>query len=167
MSRSPKPCTSCGGSKEPGKGKRYCNSCLAEKKCPKCEEFMVLTFRTSKWGKPTPEYKCRKCRTDSESKRRLQDLDAYYLAKVESKYGITKEQYFLLYEEACGACQVCGTVPTGKGPYRSLNVDHDHATGKVRGLLCAACNKALGYARDNPQILRKLANYLEGVQWIT
>jgi hypothetical protein len=122
---------------------------------------MVLTYRTSKTGKPTPEYKCRECRNDSEINRRLKDLDAYYLSKVKIKYGLTEEQYLELYKSARGACQVCGTVPTGRGPYRSLNVDHDHVTGRVRGLLCAACNKALGYARDNSDTLRKLADYLE------
>lgn len=42
-----------------------------------------------------------------------------------------------------------------------LHVDHDHATGKVRGVLCFNCNSILGHARDNPQVLRDLIKYLE------
>ena len=53
-----------------------------------------------------------------------------------------------------GACPVCART----GP---LVVDHDHATGRVRGWLCAQCNNALGLAQDSPKILRALARYLE------
>jgi len=56
------------------------------------------------------------------------------------------------------ACEVCGQ----SGP---VFYDHDHSTGKrigrFRGWLCVGCNSALGYARDNPRILRDLADYLE------
>jgi hypothetical protein len=39
-------------------------------------------------------------------------------------------------------------------------VDHDHATGRVRGLLCAACNAALGLLQDNPRVILSAADYL-------
>ena len=45
------------------------------------------------------------------------------------------------------------------------HVDHDHATGRVRGLLCFLCNVALGHMRDRPALLRRGAAYLEGTAW--
>lgn len=56
-------------------------------------------------------------------------------------------------------CEVCGQPEQAKG--RGLSFDHDHATGKFRGWLCSGCNCSLGYAKDSPVVLRKLADYLE------
>lgn len=56
-----------------------------------------------------------------------------------------------------GLCAICGGPP-GK---RSLNVDHDHVSGNVRDLLCATCNVGIGVMRDNPDLLRKAADYIE------
>lgn len=64
----------------------------------------------------------------------------------------------------CGACALCGKVP-GEDPERGrnqkcLHVDHDHKTGKIRGLLCSSCNRGLGYFGDDPVVLRRAAEYL-------
>ena len=60
-----------------------------------------------------------------------------------------------------GHCDACGVKLTpGKGATGAC-WDHDHSTGKFRGWLCAHCNRALGYARDNSGILRALADYLD------
>lgn len=73
------------------------------------------------------------------------------------KYGITREEYFALKEAQHGCCAICGREPKT----RRLAVDHDHATGKVRGLLCAACNMGLGAYRDDIAMLRRAIAYLE------
>lgn len=52
-------------------------------------------------------------------------------------------------------CEVCG----GKG---QICFDHDHKTGKFRGWLCQPCNKILGFANDNPEVLMSLIKYLNG-----
>ena len=49
------------------------------------------------------------------------------------------------------ACAICGREPKHGG--RRLDIDHDHKTGQVRGLLCPKCNRMLGWARDTPNIL--------------
>jgi len=51
-------------------------------------------------------------------------------------YGLSESEYQLLLEKQNGGCAICGFVPNG----RALHVDHDHTTGRVRGLLCAICN---------------------------
>ena len=79
--------------------------------------------------------------------------DAYY----RRKYGITLEQYDLLFEQRAGGCWICGRGPTK----RRLHVEHDHKTGRVRGLACWSCNMLLRHAHDNSVILRNAADYLE------
>lgn len=71
-------------------------------------------------------------------------------------YGITLLQYQQMEKEQGGGCAICG----GKGK-RRLAVDHCHATGKPRALLCDNCNTALGSLRDDPLLLRKAIEYLE------
>lgn len=54
--------------------------------------------------------------------------------------------YEYVLEDQGGKCAICGRPPKPGG--RRLNIDHDHITGAVRGLLCASCNRMLGWARD-------------------
>lgn len=72
-----------------------------------------------------------------------------------AKLGFTLDDYALLLAAQDGHCAVCPAKPT----HRRLNVDHDHKTGKVRGLLCHAHNRRL-WAGATPTELRKLADYL-------
>ena len=75
-------------------------------------------------------------------------------------YGITPEQFDAILCEQGGVCASCGGPPFGKaGKY---HVDHCHATGRIRGLLCHKCNVALGMASDNVDYLNKLITYLVG-----
>lgn len=75
-------------------------------------------------------------------------------------YGLTPEQYAEMLEEQGGVCAICGTDEwPGKG--NRPHVDHDHSTGRVRGILCSHCNHGLGKFRDDPERLRAAAEYLE------
>jgi hypothetical protein len=75
-------------------------------------------------------------------------------------YGITPEQYSGMLAAQGGRCAVCRSDQwPGKGS--SPHVDHDHATGKVRALLCTNCNNGLGSFGDDPARLRAAAAYLE------
>lgn len=76
------------------------------------------------------------------------------------RYGFAPGDYEALLTAQDGKCAACKT--TDPGPRRvHFDVDHCHTSGKVRGLLCHPCNKALGFARDDPAVLRLLADYLE------
>lgn len=78
-------------------------------------------------------------------------------------YAITVEQYDEMLERQDGVCAICQAEETRtvKGTICSLAVDHDHETGRVRGLLCQSCNAALGGFRDSPALLERAAEYLK------
>jgi hypothetical protein len=78
------------------------------------------------------------------------------------KYGIDFAEYQRLLVDQKGVCAICEKPETKlqNSVIRMLSVDHNHSTGAVRGLLCANCNMALGYACDNPEILIKAIAYL-------
>lgn len=74
------------------------------------------------------------------------------------RFGLTEDDYDDLLESQGGVCRICGSEPTES---RSLAVDHDHADGTIRGLLCFACNVGIGHLRDSPHLLRLAADYIE------
>lgn len=98
-------------------------------------------------------------------------LREHYLAYqtvygLETRYGITPQELVAMADRQGRACAICKTrfprpssgAPTGRG---RLNIDHDHATGKVRGLLCGSCNTGLGNFKDNIEFLMAAITYLE------
>jgi len=81
---------------------------------------------------------------------------------LKRKHGITLEEYNGLLAEQHGRCKICLTTHSNRRTTNRLAVDHDHNTGLIRGLLCESCNRAIGLLKDNPSLLRKAAEYLEG-----
>jgi hypothetical protein len=76
--------------------------------------------------------------------------------KLRTKYGLTLDEYDLMVLKSEGRCQIC------EEPNPRLDIDHCHATGKVRGLLCIRCNyQLLGVVQDDSAILRRAVEYLE------
>lgn len=76
------------------------------------------------------------------------------------KYNLTLAEFDALLESQNGGCAICGYSDRSVPKYFPI-VDHCHTTGKIRGLLCANCNHALGKFKDNPATLRHAAEYLE------
>jgi hypothetical protein len=72
-------------------------------------------------------------------------------------YGIKMADWYQMLEQQAGACAICKTVTEPK----DLVTDHCHATNKVRGLLCNPCNMAIGLFRDNADVMRQAATYVE------
>lgn len=139
------------------------------KQCTKCKEyFPTSAFGVKSWinkdGSKTtkPKSHCRKCINTDNLKRYHENpstksahRSASYRHRIKS-YGLTFEEYDNLLESQDSSCAVCGSKPN-----RSLVIDHCHTTGKVRGLLCDLCNKALGNVKDNVGTLKGLIKYLE------
>lgn len=78
-------------------------------------------------------------------------------------YGMTGEEYGQKLADQKGLCAICGNPETAmlNGVPKVMHVDHDHATGAIRDLLCGMCNGMLGLAKDNPQVLIAAAEYLQ------
>lgn len=81
---------------------------------------------------------------------------------IRKTYGLTEEQVSQIFENQEGLCAICSTLMevAGRGRNRAC-IDHDHETGRVRGLLCGLCNVGLGCLRDSPQLLRNATQYLD------
>ena len=88
---------------------------------------------------------------------------ADWKANIKKLYGITPEEYTLMSQKQRGLCLICGKPETmcWKGKRKILCIDHNHDTGKIRGLLCNRCNKAIGLLEDDVKLLRKAIKYLE------
>lgn len=77
-----------------------------------------------------------------------------------NQYGITESEYTDMLNSQKGCCAICGCSDTSD-PKIFPVIDHCHDTGTVRGLLCMSCNQGLGKFKDNPDLLRIAAEYLE------
>jgi hypothetical protein len=77
------------------------------------------------------------------------------------KFGISIEEYNDLLSLQEGKCAICGSIETGRSDTKYLHVDHDHLSGKVRGLLCNKCNIGIGLFNDDIFRLKKAIIYLE------
>lgn len=79
------------------------------------------------------------------------------------QYGLTVDQ---VDEMLLGGCAICGTIDW-PGRHNRGHIDHDHATGKVRGVLCSECNTGLGKFRDDPELVDRAAAYLRSAVDLT
>jgi Autographiviridae endonuclease VII len=78
-----------------------------------------------------------------------------YWYRIKCVYGLSQETFAAMLSSQGGNCKICNT-----GLEQPM-IDHDHETGKVRGLLCRRCNAFLGYIEKNPGLLEKALEYLE------
>lgn len=96
-------------------------------------------------------------------------VDGVTSAYLRRNYGISVDEYRAMLEHQKGRCALCdgeGFLMNPATHKVRLVVDHCHATGKVRGLLCHNCNRALGLFHDDTTALRKAIDYLEGATTI-
>lgn len=86
-------------------------------------------------------------------------VECYTKASRRRLYDISEEQFETMWRDQEGLCVICEDflIPFGKG---TCVIDHDHDTGKVRGLLCSRCNLAIGHLRDDPESCDRAAAYL-------
>ena len=101
-------------------------------------------------GKDSPAYK------HGRSKTKEYDLELH----MKRSYGIGFKDYDAMVLEQNGVCAICSAEPPKNQHKKRLNIDHCHTTGKVRGLLCDACNRAIGLLKDSPDLLTKAIQYL-------
>jgi len=123
------------------------------KKCKKCgEEKSKTEFYLNGATKDGLTCWCIDCNNKNYREKHLH-----------RKYNLTVKQYELMLKSQNGVCKLCKRPETRKqnNKIKQLCVDHCHRTGKVRGLLCHNCNTAIALFSDDPELLRKAAEYLE------
>ena len=134
-----------------------CVKCNAEKPD---DEFIVQEqskrqSRLSSWCKTcTKEYN-RQYYLKNKDKRRDKSRNNHFV----KKYGMTVEEVDHEISLRDNKCDICGEESDHR--FKKLNVDHCHETNAVRGFLCFSCNVMIGQSKDDPDRLRKAADYLE------
>ena len=98
---------------------------------------------------------------DGKSRRYYQNNKlSLYLNRVYKTYGLVEEDLQNLLDKQRGCCDICYTSLINPDSISTYNIDHCHATGKVRGLLCSRCNIVLGKVGDDDDILLSMIDYL-------
>lgn len=122
---------------------------LPSLRCPDCDEARELAGLSAT------------CEAHTALRRKRDGLNPYYPVPEKnraSNYGITAHDLQRLYNRAGGRCEVCRNPDV---PPSQLVIDHNHASGAVRGLLCVKCNTGLGLMQDNPRFMFAGWMYLE------
>ena len=152
------------GRQESSRAKRY--------KCKSCGRYFTLTERSKIYTlrKTNPdrngEHFCVKCNTYKPFSEFIfvKKTNKYFsycrscgsLKQRLGAYGISESNYYGILELQDNKCAICHDVLT--------HIDHNHETGKVRGILCLKCNSILGFSRDSIDILYNSINYLKKFQ---
>lgn len=136
------------------------------KLCTGCgEEKPLDQYNKKKASRDGLNYKCRPCVNAyslgwyRENRERVKRTHREYVLK--SLYGIDEAEFQELLRAQNGKCALCPMIFEEIGR-RNLCVDHDHTTGKVRGLLCRRCNSSIGQLGDDAEGLRRALAYVEG-----
>lgn len=116
--------------------------------CRPCE-----SKKAQQWHRDNPDK-----RAIIEARRKPRTYEQRRDAVLRREYGITLEQYNELLSAQGGRCAICRADAPGRG--KTFVVDHCHASGRVRGLLCNGCNVGLGHFRDDPESLAAAILYL-------
>lgn len=114
--------------------------------------------RSQRWRENNPEkYEAWRRRNRDENRQRISKNNRknYFLRT----YGLTEEDLYFLSVAQNHRCAVCGL-----GHEAGLHIDHDHATGLIRGLLCGKCNKAIGLLKEDPVLFDAASRYLQRTQ---
>lgn len=125
--------------------------------CKKCYDKVYRTANLEKrckyykdWRKRHPGYK-HPTRSSYKGRREHQ---------LHTLYNITLQIYNEMLEGQGGVCAICLGPPNRNK--KIFDVDHCHKTGKIRGLLCNRCNSSMGFLKDDPILVERMLNYLNG-----
>jgi Recombination endonuclease VII len=143
--------------------------------CPKCKtEKLESEFYKASSRKDGLEGICKICHNTyaRKGKKQTDYMRNYFRnnpekrhtlkrkAALKSNYDLTLEGYQLLLESQNYMCAICLSHETKSKRTKHFCVDHDHKTGKIRGLLCSSCNRAIGLLNDDEHVLSKALEYL-------
>lgn len=133
------------------------------KTCVRCGKDKPLEEYSSRYGVQSHLLKsrCKDCHRElaKEYYWKTNTPDKQRKRNLKKDFGITIEFYEELLLKQDGCCKICRTHHTKFS--KRLAVDHDHNTGKIRGLLCMYCNTGLGKFKDSTSLLTEAINYLK------
>ena len=135
---------------------RICRVCKKDKNL--LEDYYLSRKDPTK--KSSYSYECKECtvkRTTEYNKKNSKSVRSQYLKR---NYGLTFEEFETMLSDQDNCCAVCGGKET-YGRHKRFTVDHNHNTGKVRGLLCHRCNTAIGLVNEDIHTLKSMIQYLE------
>lgn len=138
---------------------KTCRTCLTE--------HTLSHFYAAPNNKDGLSWHCKKCiSTYGKSYRRKPHIQARIrAAELQRKYGISSDEAKAILASQGGCCAICSSgEPGGRGDW---HVDHCHASGRVRGLLCSTCNVGLGMFKDDEMLLINASRYLRNVPHMT
>ncbi len=153
------------GFRELPEGYKQCRGC---RKAKPLSDFYQIKYRDLRRGGKSHRSRCIACEAISNRSQRESSRGREYQKnyRLLCKFGITLDKYREMLAEQCGMCAICGKTKADDTKGHDLSVDHDHATGKVRGLLCRHCNVAIGKLGDSVEGLMRAVNYLKKHQEI-
>lgn len=136
-----------------------CKTCRSNKAREHYENNIEHSRHRSKvYQREHPE--CGKQKRQRDKERNI--WRTYYWTNKQRQLKTKLPSYQEILEGQNGCCAICGTPASSIK--RNLALDHDHITGKPRGLLCGHCNTGIGFLQDDPSTLRKAADYIEKYQ---
>lgn len=185
--RKPRPCGQCGSPLELGSKKRLCDPCreTPDPRCKKCKKVKPLSKFSHDSSRPSGFFPwCKDCQLKGTKSAAFQDESAPLngnicplcdtpirghsnrkfcsnsckdrVSVVRNKYSMTVEEYRSLLSDADGFCPICKERPT------SWQIDHNHSTSRVTGVVCIKCNVGvLAYSNHDAEYVRSLLSYLE------
>lgn len=136
-----------------------CKEVLSGKHPTICKPCMAR--RSREWRTANPE-RARAAVTKYQKANKERLVANRRRPHVKNTYGITVDQFDEILSKQGGCCAICRTDKPN-GPGKHFFVDHNHITGRVRGLLCANCNFVIGHAGDDKEVLRAAIAYLQNV----
>lgn len=138
---------------------------LHENVCRKCKTSKAVSeFSLGRKGKLHSV--CKSCDSQRHRKNVMENPEYWRNANYKKQYGVTLDQFRIMVSDQMGMCgnRACSTPIMVDGPQQGNKnkacLDHDHATGKIRGVLCPSCNIALGWMEQKSRVLG-LAEYLD------
>jgi hypothetical protein len=139
----------------------------SDKVCTLCRKLLPATveyFGPHKKGRGGFYSHCKKCRCIAQKQWCKDNPDKDKSVTLKKRYGITFEEYSGLFIEQGGKCAICEFQEQEHDPRtgkkKLLAVDHDHITGKIRGLLCSKCNRGIGLFYDNVERMKRAIDYI-------
>lgn len=134
--------------------------------CKLCHRAVVKGYSVRESEAIKERQRSRHAERMANSAVREKYLLGRWVYSLKRRYGITAADYIALAEAQNDCCAICGLSFADARPQKNdqtqrLHVDHDHTTGKVRGLLCFRCNNGLGFFRDDISALEAAVAYLK------